>query len=175
MIRSAWSTAPEKLSKTYRNWSFKVVFCPFYHYKKPNMKILKNKNICWRFHHFTHVKQNFVILGHFLPFQPHENWKNQNFKTEKTPRDIMILQIWTIWQSWSMVLEIWTARQNFFPILRHFLPFFKTTQEDYNFTQVYHKWQSYDVWFLRYEGWQKELFCHFGPLFTLLPSKKPEK
>ena len=40
----------------------------------------------------------------------------------------------------------------------------------HHFTQVYHKWQSYDVWFLRYEAWQTEffgfwaIFCPFAPL-----------
>ena len=33
------------------------------------------------------------------------------------------------------------------------------------------KWQSYDVWFLRYEAWRTEFFCHFGPFFALLPPK----
>ena len=28
----------------------------------------------------------------------------------------------------------------------------------YHFTIVYHKWQSYDAWFLRYEVWQTEFF-----------------
>ena len=36
---------------------------------------------------------------------------------------------------------------------------------------MYHKWQSYDVWFLRYEVWQSFLsfwaiFCPFTPLTT---------
>ena len=33
----------------------------------------------------------------------------------------------------------------------------------------YHKWQSYDVLFPRYEVRQTEFFCHFGPFFPLLP------
>ena len=44
----------------------------------------------------------------------------------------------------------------------------------YHFTQVYHKWQSYDVWFLRYEVWQTEFFVildHFCP-FTPLTTQK---
>ena len=28
----------------------------------------------------------------------------------------------------------------------------------YHFTQVCHKWQSYDVWFLRYRAWRREFF-----------------
>ena len=32
----------------------------------------------------------------------------------------------------------------------------------YHFTQVYHKWQSYNVWFLRYEVQQTEFFVSLG-------------
>ena len=41
----------------------------------------------------------FVIFGQFLPFYPTNNLKNQNFekrKKEKTPRDIIILNMCTI-------------------------------------------------------------------------------
>ena len=39
----------------------------------------------------------FVILVHFLPFHPHDNLENQNFeKLKKTPRDIIILHMYTI-------------------------------------------------------------------------------
>ena len=56
---------------------------PFYAYKNPKIKTLKNENFCLRYHHFTHVYQKlqsydvcflrygvrqaqlFVILGHF--------------------------------------------------------------------------------------------------------------
>ena len=40
---------------------------------------------------------------------------------------------------------------------------------------MYHKWQPYDVWFLRYEVLQTEFFCHFGPFFALLPLQQPKK
>ena len=40
--------------------------------------------------------QFFVILGHFLPFDPPKNSKNQNFeKMKKMPGDIMILHLST--------------------------------------------------------------------------------
>ena len=39
----------------------------------------------------------FVIFGHFLPFYPLNNPKNQNFeKMKKTPGDIIILHMCTI-------------------------------------------------------------------------------
>ena len=32
----------------------------------------------------------------------------------------------------------------------------------HHFTQMYHKWHSYDAWFLRYETWQTEFFVILG-------------
>ena len=35
-------------------------------------------------------------------------------------------------------------------------------------TMMYHKWQSYDIWFLRYEVWQTEFFVildHYLPFY----------
>ena len=45
----------------------------------------------------------------------------------------------------------------------------KTPWRYYHLTYVYHKWWSYDVWFLRYEAWRTEFFVildrflHFYP------------
>ena len=71
----------------------------------------------------------FVILGHFLPFDPPNNPKNQNF--EKTKK------------AWRY----------------------------YNFTLVYCKCWSYDVWLLRYQVWQTEFFVILG--FFFLPFYRP--
>ena len=88
-----------------------------------------------------------------------------------------------------MVPQIWSATDRIFC---HFGPFFallppygprkskfwkneKNTWRYYHFTHVYHKWQSYDVWFLRYGVWQTEFFCHYGPFFVLLPPYGPKK
>ena len=38
----------------------------------------------------------------------------------------------------------------------------------HHFTHVYHKWQSHDVWFLRYEAWRTESLVisdHFLPFY----------
>ena len=41
-----------------------------------------------------HDRQIFIILGRFLPFDPPNNPKNQNFeKIKKTPGDIIILHL----------------------------------------------------------------------------------
>ena len=44
----------------------------------------------------------------------------------------------------------------------------------YHFTNVYHKWQSYDVWFPRYRVQETEFFCHFGLFFAHLPTNNPK-
>ena len=83
---------------------------------------------------------------------------------------------------WCMIPEIWIDR-----IFSHFGPFFAllnpllplTTQRTKilkkwkkyrKISSVYHKWLSYDIWFLRYEVHQMEcflsswaLFCPFTP------------
>ena len=44
----------------------------------------------------VHERQLFLILGHFLPFYPINNPKNQNFEIkEKIPGDIIILHVCT--------------------------------------------------------------------------------
>ena len=46
----------------------------------------------------------------------------------------------------------------------------KNTWIYYHFTHLYHKWQSYDVWFLKYGVWQTEYFVnldHFLPFYPL--------
>ena len=79
-----------------------------------------------------------------------------------------------------MLTRIWSETifcyfRPFFALLPHYWPRklkfgknVKNTWRYYPFTHVYHKWQSYNVWFLRYEVYQTEPFCHFGPFFVLL-------
>ena len=70
-----------------------------------------------------HDGQSFLLFwAIFLPVDPPNNTKNQNFENEKNPRDIIILIL------------------------------------------VYRKWQSYNVWFLKYWAWQTKFH----------PTNKPE-
>ena len=50
----------------------------------------------WFLKYKVRQTETFVILGHFLPFQPPHNPENQNFKTEKTPGVNIILHMCTI-------------------------------------------------------------------------------
>ena len=115
-------------------------------------------------------EQNIAEIGNFrsffCPFSPLTTWKIKILKLKKTTGDIIILHICTINDNhiWCMVPEIWRVcvRQNFWSFWTVFYPFTpyglrkskfwkneKTTWTYYHSTQVYHKWQSYDVWFLK--------------------------
>ena len=93
----------------------------------------------------------FVILGHFLLFYTTDNLKNQNFeKMNKMPGDIIIL-----FKSTKNLFLRYGAWQNAWRYC--------------HFTYVYHKWQSYDVCFLRCGTWQTEFFVilgHFLLIYT---------
>ena len=86
---------------------------------------------------------------------------------------------------WCRFPEIWSVTDMSFVILDHFLHFYLTNNPEsqnlkiwknacryYHFKNVYHKWQSYDVQFLRYRVWQTE--CYFGQFFAPLPLNNPE-
>ena len=93
---------------------------------------------------------------------------------------------------YDMVPEIWSKWwAGFFVILDHVLPFYppnnsktqnfgkmkQNTWRYYYFTNVQHKWQSYDVWFLRYWVQQAEVIVilDFFCSFTLPPSPNNPK
>ena len=50
----------------------------------------------------------------------------------------------------------------------------KNTWRHYRFTEVYHKWQSYDVWFPRYEAWQTEFFVILDCFLPFYPTNNPK-
>ena len=119
------------------------------------------------------IEQNIlklVISGHFFfALLPPKNPKNQNFGKWKNLLEISSFYkcVPKITIMWRTVPEIWVRQTEFFSILGHFLPFYAPSPNDhenqntwryYYFTHVYHKWQSYDVWFLRYQAWQTEFF-----------------
>ena len=68
----------------------------------------------------------FVILGHFLPFQPPHNPENQNFKIEKkTWRYYHFTHLHQKWQLYDLWFLRCGARETeFFVILGCFLPFY---------------------------------------------------
>ena len=92
---------------------------------------------------------------------------------------------------WSMIPEIWINRDiiffNLVVILGHFSPFtlltawkskFQKIEKEntwrcHHFTHLYHKWQSYNVYFLRYGARQTDFFVILG-IFAHLPTNKPK-
>ena len=125
-----------------------------------------------------------VILGHFFALLPHKTPKNQDFKKGKKLLEISFYTyVPEIILIWCMVSEIWSAKDRIFCHYGlFFLPFCpsidpenqnfekneKNTWRYYHFTNVYHKWQSYDKWFFRYGLQQTKIFCNFGPFLALL-------
>ena len=105
---------------------------------------------------------------------------------KKMPGDIIILLFSTkndkhmMYGSWDMECD---RKKNFFFILIIFCPFTtltlkikifkkwkkKNTRIYHHFIQVYHKWQSYNIWFLRYEVWQTEFFVILGHALPFYP------
>ena len=90
-----------------------------------------------------------------------------------------------------MVPEIWSMTDRIFCYFEIFLLFFflpplrtrkinilkkwrKKPWRHYYFTYVYHKWKSYDVWFLRYGVRQTEFFVILGHFLPFAPMNYPE-
>ena len=133
--------------------------------------------------------RTFCHFGPFFALFPPNNPKNQNFeKMKKTPGDIIILNRWNINNNHMMYIsgDMECDGQNFFVILGLFYPFTplntkkkskfwkneKKAWRYYHVTQVCHKWQSYDVWLLRYGVWWTEFFVildHFLHFYLLHP------
>ena len=139
-----------------------------------------------------HDRENFLSFWTiFCTFSLLTHPKNKKFeKMKKKPRDMIILHMCTIddshmmYGSWDMecnrhnFLSFWTVFCPFTPLTTQknkiLTKMEKTTQRYYHFTQVYYKWQSYDVLFPRYEVWQIEFFI--SDLFLLFyPPNNPKK
>ena len=88
---------------------------------------------------------------------------------------------------WCMVPERACDEHNFLSFWTVFCPFTPLTTQNliilekwknawryYHFKQVYHKWQSYDVWFLRYEVWRTEFFVILDCFLPFYPHNNPK-
>ena len=126
-----------------------------------------------------------VILGHFFALLSPKKPQNQDFKKWKNFLKIPSFYTYVpeITLIWCMVSEIWSAKDRIFCHYGlFFLPFCpsidpenqnfekneKNTWRYYHFTNVYHKWQSYDKWFFRYGLQQTKFFVildHFLPFY----------
>ena len=146
-IMIIWCMPPEIWCSTNR------VFChfgPFFALLllTPKFKTWKNLKNAWRYCLFTHVHNKwrydawflrykmrqikfFVILGHFLPFDPRNNPRNQNFEKKMKKNWLEILLFYTFVPQmtiiWYMVPEILSATDRMFVILGYVLPFYPTS------------------------------------------------
>ena len=110
----------------------------------------------------------------FYPFTSLTTLKFKILKKRKK-RSLEILSFYTCVPKmtiiWFMVPEISSTTEIFLSFWTIFCPFspliiqklkFKKNEKNiwsyYFFTHMYHKWQSSDVWFLRYGVWQTEFF-----------------
>ena len=84
----------------------------------------------------------------------------------------MLTEIWS-----SVTDTIFCHFRPFFALLPHHWPrklkFGKNVKNTWRYcplTLLYDKWQSYDVWFLRYQARQKEFFVILGYFLPFYPS-----
>ena len=109
--------------------------------------------------------------------------KNQNFEKMKTNswRYYHFTFVYHEWQSYNVwFLRYGVQQAKSFLILDHILSFYwkikileKKAWRYHQLTLVSHKWQSYDVWFLRYKVQQTEFFVDYFLPFQPLPPPLP--
>ena len=79
----------------------------------------------------------------------------------------MVYGSWDTERDGQNFLSFWTAFCTFTHLTTQKIKILKKWKNAwrYYFTHVYLKWQSYDVWLLKYEAWWTFFFCHSGPFF----------
>ena len=139
---------PEILSFVYHEWRSCDVWSLRYKVWGTN-DIKKNEKNAWKYYHFTLVY--------------HKRW------------------LYDVWFMRYQVQQFFFVNLGYFchiaPLTTKKSKFWKNEKDAWiylHFTQVHHKLQSY-VWVLRYEAWQTEFFCSFGPSFALLPHQQSKK
>ena len=91
----------------------------------------------------------------------------------------MMFGSWDMGQDKQNFLSFWNIFCPFTPWKRGKSKFWKNETKNarghYHFTHVYHKWKSYNVWFLRYGARQTIFFLVLGHFLSFYPSNNPEK
>ena len=203
-ITIKWYMPPEIRSATDIIFlSFWTIFCPFTPLLTQKTKIWKNvkKPGDISLLHLCTINEDhmmysswdikarrtkfFVILGHFLLFDPPNKSKNPYFEImKKKHRDIIILHvcIYHKWLSYDVWFLRYGARQQISLSFRTIFCYFnppphnnpenqnfekmKNAWRSYYFARVYHKWKSYNVWYLTYGV--RQGFFSFWIIFALL-------
>ena len=141
------------------------------------MKLLILSYDIWFLKYKVWQTEIFVILDHFLPFQPPDNPENQTFKIEKnTRRYYHFTHLYYKWKSydvWFLRYGVWHDR--IFVILDHFLPFYppkdpqnqnfekmKKNPEDIIILQMCFINESHMMYGSQDMECNGQFFCHFG-------------
>ena len=139
---------------------------------------------------FFHFWPFFALLPFYPPFLPplpnspkNKILKKMKKNSGKHYRFTLVYNKWQSYETWFLRYQVW---QTFFVILDHFLPLYPITTQKikslkkwknpwryYHFPHVYHKWQSYDVWFVRYGAWQNEFFVILDHFSLFYPPPLP--
>ena len=133
---------------------------------------------------FCHFRPIFALLHHYWP---------KKWKFRKNVKNSWGYYPFTHVYHKSKSCDVWFLRYKvqlteFFYILGHFLHFHPPNNPEnrsfeklkkkvwryYHFTLVYHKWRSYDVWFLRYQARQTKFFVVLGYFLPFYPPNNPE-
>ena len=159
----------------------------WYHYFTPVYK--KSQWYDLQFLRYRAWQTNISNFRSFFTLLSPKNQNNQNF--EKIPGNIIIFQMSTKIHCDMIYGSRETVRQTQFSvILVHILPFFtplnnhpknqnfeknekKTTWRYNHCTHLYQKWESYDVWLLRYKALQEELLVILAHFLLFYPPPLP--
>ena len=147
----------------------------YYHFTHVYHTVNENHVMCGLWNMKRNRQNFFVILGHFLPFYPADNPENQKFeKMEKnTWRYHHFTQVYQkswlygmLYCSWDIARDgcnfyflFWAIFYPFTPLPAWKSKFFKNEKNAWRyhqFSHVYHKLWSDNVWFLRYSAWQMD-------------------
>ena len=82
---------------------------------------------------------------------------------------------WDVEHNRQNFLSFWTIFCPFTPLITWKIKFLKKGKRPwryYRFTHVYNKWQSNDLWFLRYGVQCREFFVIWEPLWHFYPPNK---
>ena len=132
--------------------SFWTIFCPFSPLTTWKIKIFTLKKNTWRYYHFTHLhhtRQSYDVW--FLRYGVHQT--------------------------------IFCPSGPFFALLPLYEPIKSNFEKNekkkiwryYHFTNVHHKRQSYDVWFLRYGVQRTQFFVILGYFLPFYPTNNSKK
>ena len=126
-----------------------IIFChfrPFFallpHYWPQKLKFGKNVKNTWRYYPFTHV---------YHKSRSYDVWFLR-YKVQRTEFFVILGHFYPLTLLTTQKIKIWKNEKN--------------SWRYYHFKHEYHKWKSYDVWFVRYS---------LGPSFALLhpPLSRP--